>query len=107
MPPVGVIGAGAWGTALAVAAARAGQRVVLWGRDPVAMRALTASRRNDAHLPGIDLLGPMPAEVQIHTTFSAALCSRAVQPQAVRALLDWLRSPATATLKRRHGFEPA
>ena len=59
------------------------------------------------HLPGIDLLGPMPAEVQIHTTFSAALCSRAVQPQAVRALLDWLRSPATATLKRRHGFEPA
>jgi molybdate transport system substrate-binding protein len=59
------------------------------------------------HLPGIDLLGPMPAEVQIHTTFSAALCSRAVQPQAVRALLDWLRSPATAALKRRHGFEPA
>jgi len=59
------------------------------------------------HLPGIDLLGPMPAEVQINTTFSAALCSRASQPQAVRALLDWLRSPATAALKQRHGFEPA
>ena len=59
------------------------------------------------HLPGIDLLGPMPAAVQITTTFSAALCRTATQPQAVRALLDWLRSPATAALKQRHGFEPA
>jgi glycerol-3-phosphate dehydrogenase (NAD(P)+) len=33
MPKLGVMGAGAWGTALAIAAARAGNAVVLWGRD--------------------------------------------------------------------------
>jgi molybdate transport system substrate-binding protein len=59
------------------------------------------------HLPGIDLLGPMPAEVQITTTFSAALCSASAQPQAVRGLLDFLHSPQTHGLKRQHGFEPA
>ncbi len=50
MPRLGVIGAGAWGTALAIAAARAGAEVVLWGRSlhrlsgralPVAVRATT------------------------------------------------------------------
>ncbi len=59
------------------------------------------------HLPGIDLLGEMPAEAQIRTTFSAALCSASAQPGAVRELLAFLGSPATAQLKQRHGFEPA
>ena len=34
MERIGVIGAGAWGTALALAARRAGREVVLWARDP-------------------------------------------------------------------------
>jgi molybdate transport system substrate-binding protein len=59
------------------------------------------------HLQGIDLLGEMPAGTQILTTFSAALCTASSQPGAVRELLAFLRSPATAELKRRHGFEPA
>jgi molybdate transport system substrate-binding protein len=59
------------------------------------------------HLQGIELLGEMPAGTQILTTFSAALCTASVQPGAVRELLAFLRSPATAQIKRRHGFEPA
>ena len=59
------------------------------------------------HLPGIDLIGEMPAGTQILTTFSAALCSASTQPDAVRELLAFLRSPDAAALKRRHGFEPA
>ncbi len=59
------------------------------------------------HLQGIDLLGGMPAGTQILTTFSAALCAASAQPGAARALLAFLRSPAMAQLKRRHGFEPA
>ncbi|MGL6109401.1 MAG: substrate-binding domain-containing protein [Rubrivivax sp.] len=59
------------------------------------------------HLEGIELVGEMPAGAQIVTTFSAARCSASTQPEAVRELLDYLRSPQTAQAKRRHGMEPA
>lgn len=58
-------------------------------------------------LPGITLLGPLPQEIQITTTFSAGLCASSQQPQAVRPLLDFLRSPQTADIKRRQGMDPA
>jgi glycerol-3-phosphate dehydrogenase (NAD(P)+) len=51
---IAVIGAGAWGTALANAAARAGREVMLWARDPAAVVAL-ATTRESARLPGIKL----------------------------------------------------
>jgi glycerol-3-phosphate dehydrogenase (NAD(P)+) len=57
---IGVAGAGAWGTALANAAAAAGRTVVLWGRDDVRMRALAATRRSD-RLPSVELAGPVEA----------------------------------------------
>ncbi|HUW35819.1 MAG TPA: substrate-binding domain-containing protein [Rhodocyclaceae bacterium] len=59
------------------------------------------------HLPGIDLLGTMPSGAEIVTTFSAGLCAASVQPEAVRALLAFMRSPAAIDAKRRHGMEPA
>ena len=51
---IGVAGAGAWGIALANVAASAGRRVVLWGRDADALRALARSRQS-ARLPGATL----------------------------------------------------
>src|SRR6202042_3877242 len=51
---IGVAGAGAWGVALANAAAAAGRTVVLWGRDEARMRAIAKARRSD-RLPGVDL----------------------------------------------------
>ena len=51
---IGVAGAGAWGMALANAAAAAGRSVVLWGRDDGRMRAIAATRRSD-RLPGVVL----------------------------------------------------
>jgi len=59
------------------------------------------------NLEGITVLGPLPAAVQIVTTFTAARCSGSTQVDAVRALLDFLRSPDVAETKRRHGMEPA
>ena len=59
------------------------------------------------HLPGIELIGEMPAACAIDTTFSAGLCSRSTQAEAARALVQFMQSPATAELKRRHGMEPA
>jgi glycerol-3-phosphate dehydrogenase (NAD(P)+) len=51
---IGVAGAGAWGVALANAAAAAGRAVVLWGRDDARMRAIATTRRSE-RLPGVDL----------------------------------------------------
>ncbi len=51
---IGVAGAGAWGLALANAAASAGREVALWGRDAAAMRALDETRRG-ARLSGVAL----------------------------------------------------
>lgn len=59
------------------------------------------------NLPGIELLGPLPADMQIVTTFSAAVCTAARQPQAAQALVAYLASSPTAETKRRHGMEPA
>jgi glycerol-3-phosphate dehydrogenase (NAD(P)+) len=50
-----VLGAGAWGTALAAVASLAGRRVTLWGRDGAAMTAIARTRRNARFLPGIAL----------------------------------------------------
>lgn len=55
MKRIGVIGAGAWGTALANAAAKAGRDVVLHGRDPALIGAIANTRRNEKYLPGIEL----------------------------------------------------
>ena len=59
------------------------------------------------HLPGITLLGGMPPEVAIVTAFSAGLCATAAHPDAARALIAFMNSPATAAAKRRHGMAPA
>lgn len=52
---VGVAGAGAWGTALALVAARAGRKVTLWARRPAFAVALQESRENAAYLAGVML----------------------------------------------------
>lgn len=59
------------------------------------------------HVPGIDVIGTLPPEVQIITTFSAAICTASRQRDASRALLSFLGSPAAASAKLRHGMEPA
>ncbi|MGO4706714.1 NAD(P)H-dependent glycerol-3-phosphate dehydrogenase [Microvirga sp. 2MCAF38] len=55
MSVIGVAGAGAWGTALANAAAAAGNDVVLWMRDPDQATTLAATRMNERFLPGVRL----------------------------------------------------
>ena len=59
------------------------------------------------HLEGLTILGPMPLAVQINTIFAGALCAGSQQPDAVRALLAFMASPAAAETKRRNGMEPA
>ncbi len=52
---IGVVGGGAWGTALACLARRAGRAVTLWSRDPTIARSIAQDRANKIYLPGIPL----------------------------------------------------
>lgn len=58
-------------------------------------------------LAGIHIVGPLPANVQVNTLFSAGVCSSSLQPQAVQALLGFLASPQASEAKLRHGMTPA
>ena len=55
MKKVGVVGAGAWGTALAITAARAGSKVTLWAREPEVVASINGRGVNEMFLPGIKL----------------------------------------------------
>ena len=55
MQRVGIVGAGAWGTALSLAAHRAGRDVVLWARNPELAEGINMRNENRLYLPGIAL----------------------------------------------------
>lgn len=67
--PTLVLGAGAWGTALAIALARNGHEIWLWGRDAGQLQVMQDSRINEAYLPGIEL----PENLQIRPDLQAAV----------------------------------
>ncbi|MBL0209389.1 MAG: NAD(P)-dependent glycerol-3-phosphate dehydrogenase [Holophagaceae bacterium] len=92
-PDIAVFGAGVWGTALAIAWARAGHQVALWGHTPSKMEALVTTRRHP-RLNGIELpqnLHPMsdPAEA-----FTARLWISSIATQASPAAWAALRAQA-------------
>jgi molybdate transport system substrate-binding protein len=59
------------------------------------------------HLEGIDVVGAMPADVQINTTFCGALVASSSQVAEGRDLLAFMATSAADAAKRRHGMEPA
>lgn len=58
-------------------------------------------------LAGIEILGPLPAAIQLITVFSGGVSAQSADPQAARVLLQFLASPAVAPIKRRFGMEGA
>jgi molybdate transport system substrate-binding protein len=59
------------------------------------------------HLDGITLVGPLPAAVQITTTFSAGIACTSTRAEAVRVLLAFFAAPEQAALKQQHGMSAA
>ena len=80
---VGVLGGGAWGTALALTAARAGRKVRLWARDHATVAAIDEHHENRRYLPGVPL-EHIPATDNIAVALRADLILLAVPSQAVR-----------------------
>ena len=58
------------------------------------------------HVEGIVILGPLPADIQTLTIFSAGVAGTTKQPEAVANLLQFLSSPDTAKTKIQNGMEP-
>jgi glycerol-3-phosphate dehydrogenase (NAD(P)+) len=86
---IAVLGAGAWGTALAVQAARAGNAVGLWARDAARAGAVAQARQNGRYLPGV----PLSAAIEVTGDPAAALADAlfvlvAVPAQFIRPVLS-------------------
>jgi len=64
-----VLGAGSWGTALAILLARNGHNTKLWGHHPERLRILEKNRRNDRYLPNIEF----PDNLQVFSNISIAI----------------------------------
>lgn len=85
---IAVLGGGAWGTALALTAMRAGNEVMLWARDPESVEAVNRRNENPRYLPGIRLDEKIEATTDIAAALSGAAHILAVTPaQTVSELL--------------------
>jgi glycerol-3-phosphate dehydrogenase (NAD(P)+) len=89
---IAVLGAGAWGTALANCAARAGRRVTLWTRDAAAAAAI-AARRESPRLPGVRLADEVEISADIGDIAADAVLL-AVPAQELRAVASALAGMA-------------
>ena len=72
MQRIAVIGAGAWGTALAVTAVAAGRAVTLWAHETEVVETIARTRRNDVFLAGIDLPDGIAATANLATAVVGA-----------------------------------
>jgi molybdate transport system substrate-binding protein len=57
--------------------------------------------------PGIEVVGPLPPDIQAVTVFSAGVSMRSQDPERARAFVAYLASVETEDAKRRYGMEPA
>jgi len=103
---IAVLGAGAWGTAIAVSLC-ARHAIALWGNEPEHCRAIAAERRNQRFLPGIAL----PAEIAIEADFDTAVGAAelvlvATPTVALREMLLRLAPAKKPVVWLCKGFEP-
>ncbi|MBW8813641.1 MAG: NAD(P)-dependent glycerol-3-phosphate dehydrogenase [Caulobacterales bacterium] len=84
---VGVIGGGAWGTALAQVCARAGREVVLWAREADVVASVNATHENTAFLPGVALEPAIRATANLAELGASDLVLAVAPAQHLRAAL--------------------
>lgn len=107
---VAVLGAGSWGTALAMLLARNGHDVCLWGRDAAQMQAVSQRHENPRYLPGITLPGNLRAATVMADAIDGAHWLLVAVPSHAFAdtlrMLATLRPAVSGIAWASKGFEP-
>lgn len=107
---MGVLGAGSFGTALAIHLARRGHPTLLWGRDAVALANMQAARENAAYLPGCPFPVKLTATADLAEVVATAADLLVATPShALRPMLEQLRPrlrPGQGVACACKGFEP-
>ncbi|MBT8427942.1 MAG: NAD(P)-dependent glycerol-3-phosphate dehydrogenase, partial [Erythrobacter sp.] len=107
--PIAIVGAGSWGTALAIQFARAGRETLLWGHPPDELAELERDRVNERYLPG----ARFPDKLLIERNLSRALVRArdvliAVPSHAFREVLKRIKpllAPGARVAWASKGFE--
>ena len=110
MASCGVLGAGAWGTALALVACRAGLETTLWGRDAGQIAQIREGRINPAYLLGVALPAALAATTDLSAAARADFILAVVPAQALRAVasaLALVARPGTPVVVCAKGIERA
>lgn len=93
---IGVVGAGAWGTALASAFARAGRDIKIWVRSDDVAQSINTKRRNEKYLPGVELPPGIAATSALAQLQSCDAILLAVPSQQTRAACGNLKTAGIA-----------
>lgn len=106
---IGVLGAGSWGTALAIQLARAGRRALLWGHHPEHIAALARDRVNQRYLAGVSFPADVKPEPDLDKVVQACSTLLVVVPSS--AFRDTLKrlavlvGPRHRIVSATKGFE--
>jgi glycerol-3-phosphate dehydrogenase (NAD(P)+) len=110
-PPIAVLGAGSWGTALAIQLARSGRATRLWGRDAQQLRVFAQERVNNRYLPGAGFPDSLTVVPDLPDALNDALdVLVAVPSHSFRALLTEIAPRLEASTRvawATKGFELA
>lgn len=99
MKRIAVIGAGSWGTALAIVAAESGHKVRLWSRNPEVVGTISRSHINSVYLPEAQI----PSEVRATSDIGEAVADAelviiATPSHATRAILESMRAALASAI---------
>jgi glycerol-3-phosphate dehydrogenase (NAD(P)+) len=105
--PLLILGAGSWGSAIAIHLARSGQPVILWGHDKAHVNTLKNERENKAYLPN----QPFPEKLTLEHDLDIALSKTdniliAVPSHAFKVTIARLPPKLTAVAWLTKGLEP-
>jgi glycerol-3-phosphate dehydrogenase (NAD(P)+) len=109
-PVIAVLGAGSWGTGLALQLDRSGSHAILWDRDTENLSKVRATRRNDRYLPGIEIPVSIDVEYDALAAVKAADHVLLVTPShAFASIITTIREvlvPGQGVAWACKGFEP-
>ncbi|HEX9931735.1 MAG TPA: NAD(P)H-dependent glycerol-3-phosphate dehydrogenase [Allosphingosinicella sp.] len=104
---IGVVGGGAWGTALAQVAACGGEETLIWAREPEVVEGINERRENPLFLPGVTLSPSLRATAGLGELEACDALLVVTPAQHTRAVLGQLRAAGKTLVLCSKGIEDA